>query len=115
MKYLGMPLFIERLRARFWDGILEYIYKKLAGWKGKLLTYVARFLLIKNTLSSIPMYSAFIFKMLINIVKEIDAKYRKFLWSNNLEQRKFFLVKWGKSYKEKMKGGLGLRRMKVLN
>lgn len=49
-KYLGMPLFTRRIRSNFWDEILDKINKKIVGWKGKTLSYVAKNLLIKHTL-----------------------------------------------------------------
>lgn len=110
-----MPLFMSRLRAKFWDGVLDQMDKKLVGQKCKLLTYATRILLIKTTLSSILMYNAFIFKIPIATTKEIDAKCKKFLWNSTPNQRKFSLVKWDKVCREKMKGGLGLRKMRVLN
>lgn len=110
-----MALFMGRIRAIFWEEVLEKIDRKLAGQKGKLLTYVAKLLLIKNTLSSIPLYSAYIFNMPILMVNEIDSKCKKFLWSSMPNKRKFLLVKQETLYQEKMKGGLGLRKMKVLS
>lgn len=114
-KYLGMPLFMGILKVNFWDGVLNKIDNKLVGYKGKLLTYATMLLLTKNTLCSIPLYSACIFKMSMAVANDVDAKCRKFLWSDTYYQRKFSLVKWDIVCKEKMKGGLGLRQMKVLN
>lgn len=114
-KYLGMPLFMGRIKAKFWNAILGKINKKLAIWKGKLLTYDSRLLLIMNTLNSILVYSACTFKMAITIANEIDAKCRKFLLSSNSEQQRFSLIKWDKVCKENIKGGMVLRKMKLLN
>lgn len=53
--------------------------------------------------------------MPIDVANEIDAKCQKFLWNGTLNKMKLSMVKWDIVCKEKMKDGMGLRKMKVLN
>jgi hypothetical protein len=60
IKYLGIPLHHEKLRRKDLQPIIDKIFKRIAGWRGKLLSYAARVLLIKTCLASIPIYLFFL-------------------------------------------------------
>jgi hypothetical protein len=46
-KYLGVPLHHEKLRREDIHPIIDKIIKRIAGWKGRLLSYGIRLLLLK--------------------------------------------------------------------
>jgi hypothetical protein len=56
IKYLGVPLHHDKLKREDLQPIIDKILKCIAGWRGKLLSYVARVLLVKACLASIPVY-----------------------------------------------------------
>lgn len=56
MKYLGIPLHFEKLSREDIQPLVDKIIKKVAGWRGKLISLAARAMLIKTCLSSIPVY-----------------------------------------------------------
>jgi len=58
------------------------------------------------------MYSAMVFKLLINICDKIDIIFNRFLCSGDKEKRKITLVNWNTVCMENGKGGLGMRKMK---
>jgi hypothetical protein len=49
-KYLGVPLHYEKLRREDIQYIVDKIIKRIAGWKGRLMSY--RLLLLKACLAS---------------------------------------------------------------
>jgi hypothetical protein len=55
IKYLGVPLHYK-LRREDVQPLVDKILKKVASWKGKLLSYAPRMVLIKACLASIPVY-----------------------------------------------------------
>jgi hypothetical protein len=59
IKYLGIPLHYSKLRREDIQPLIDKILKRIAGWRGKLLSYVARLTLIKACLASIPIYLFF--------------------------------------------------------
>jgi hypothetical protein len=61
-KYLGVPLHYEKLRREDIQYIVDKIIKRIAGWKGRLMSYGARLLLLKACLASIPIYLMFVIK-----------------------------------------------------
>ena len=56
IKYLGIPLHYDNLRKEDIQPLVDKMLKKIAGWRGKLLSYAARVVLIKACLASIPVY-----------------------------------------------------------
>jgi hypothetical protein len=62
IKYLGVPLHFEKLRREDLQPIIDKILKRIAGWRGKLLSYAARVTLIRACLASIPIYLLSFFK-----------------------------------------------------
>jgi hypothetical protein len=55
-KYLGVPLHFTKLRREDLQPIIDRIIKKISGWRGKLISYEGKLILIKTCLASIPTY-----------------------------------------------------------
>jgi hypothetical protein len=55
IKYLGIPLHYNKLRREDIQPLIDKIVKRIAGWRGKLLTQ-GRLILIKTCLASIQIY-----------------------------------------------------------
>lgn len=104
--YLGMPFFEGRIKANYWETLINKIQTKLAGWKSKILSYVGRLNLIKHTLLSILVYSTLVFKIPASIANKIDS--REFLWSGEDGKKKYALVAWKIVCRCKKEGGLGI-------
>lgn len=68
-KYLGVPLHFEKLKWEDLQSVIDKMLKRVAGWRGKLLAYNSRLVLIKSCLASIPIYLLSSIKFLKWIVK----------------------------------------------
>lgn len=79
--YLGMPLFKGPLPTNTWNTLIDRFQKKLAGWKGSLLTKAGKLQLLKSSLQNLPMYLLFLFKVPREISERIEQIQRRFLWS----------------------------------
>jgi hypothetical protein len=55
-KYLGVPLHVEKLRRENLQPVIDKMLKKVLGWRGRLLAYSSRLVLIRSCLASIPVY-----------------------------------------------------------
>ena len=53
--YLGCKLFKGKTKSDYFQPLVDKLNKRLAGWKGKLLTVGGRMLLIKHVLATIPL------------------------------------------------------------
>ena len=62
IKYLGIPPHYYKLRRADLQPLIDKILKRIAGWRGKLLSYAAGVILIKTCLASIPIYMISFFK-----------------------------------------------------
>jgi hypothetical protein len=56
VKYLGVTLHFEKLGREDLQPLVDKLIKRAAGWRGKLLAYSSRLVLIKTCLASVPFY-----------------------------------------------------------
>ena len=54
--YLGLPTLIGRSKYQTFSFLKDRVWKKLQGWKGKLLSKMGKEVLIKAAAQSIPTY-----------------------------------------------------------
>jgi hypothetical protein len=72
-KYLGVPLYFEKLRREDLQPIVDKVMKRITGWKGRLLSYGARLTLLKACLANIPIYLMSIIKFPNWAIKAINT------------------------------------------
>jgi hypothetical protein len=89
--------------------------KRIAGWRGKLLSYAARLVLIKACLASIPVYLLSFIKFPKWAIRTIHTHMANCLWNDNLEAHKYHLVNWDTVSMLKEFGGLGVPNLRDLN
>ena len=87
-QYLGLPSLIGWDKKKSFSLIKERIWKKLKGWKEKLLSQVGREILIKAVIQVIPTYTMSCFKLPKGLITEIESLIRKFWWGYKGEQRR---------------------------
>ena len=98
-----------------WDGVEERVRRRLALWKRQYISKGGRVTLIKSTLASMPIYQMSIFRMPKVVAKRLEKVQRDFLWGGGNIEGKIHLVKWEVVCKDKDKGGLGRRKLAMLN
>jgi hypothetical protein len=62
-KYLGLPLHFRNVKRITLQPLVEKINKRLAGWKGRLLTKACRETLVKSVLTAHPIYHLTVFRL----------------------------------------------------
>ena len=115
IKYLGIPLHHDKLRREDVQPLVDKILKRMAGWRGKLLSYAGRILLIKTCLASIPIYLLSFFKFPKWALDLINTQMAHCLWSDFEGNRKLHLAKWDLVCMKKEFGGLGIPNLKEVN
>jgi hypothetical protein len=114
IKYLGVPLHYQKLRREVLQPLVDKILKKIAGWKGKLLSHAGRVMLIKTCLSSIPVYLMSFFKFPKWALDLLNSHMSACLWNDYEGHGKIYLANWHLvSMKEY--GGLGVPNLRDLN
>ena len=93
----------------------ERVRRRLALWKSQYISEGGRITLIKSTLASMPIYQMSIFRIPKIVAKRIEKVQRDFLWGGGNLEGKIHVVKWDVVCTDKNKGGLGLRKIVMLN
>ena len=77
-KYLGLPALVGRAKKQSFIFLKERVWKKLQGWKEKLLSQARREVLIKAVIQAILTYTISCFKLPKGLVRELESLIGKF-------------------------------------
>ena len=77
-KYLDLPSLVGRNKKASFNYIKERVWKKIQGWKEKLLSQVGREILIKAAVQAITTYIMSCFELPMGLCTEIESLIRKF-------------------------------------
>ena len=87
-KYLGLPSLVGRNKRASFNDIKDKLSKKLAGWKGKLLSKASKEVLIKAVTQAIPTYTMSYFKIPDSLCDKLTSMIRQFWWGQRGEEKK---------------------------
>ncbi|KAL9666219.1 hypothetical protein QQ045_000543 [Rhodiola kirilowii] len=113
-KYLGLPVCVNGRSSTLWNYLEDRMWKRVNGWKEKLLSVAGKETLIKTVIQALPVYALTCFKMPKRIVERWNSIVTSFWWSN----KKGRFIAWidrRKLQKVKEEGGLGLRNFQLMN
>lgn len=114
-KYLGLPTIIGRSKKAVFTCLKERIWKKLHGWKEKLLSKPGKEVLIKAVAQAIPTYMMSIFRIPDGLIDEIHSTLARFWWGSKDGDRKIHWHRWEVLCLPKSMGGMGFRDLKCFN
>jgi len=114
-RYLGIPMHYRKLSNKHWSSIEERFQKKLSCWKGKLLSFGGRLVLINSALSSLPMFMMSFFAIPRGVRKRLDYYRSRFFWQCDEHKKKYRLAKWSILCKPRCMGRLGILDLEVQN
>lgn len=115
IKYLGVPLHYDNLSKEDIQPLVDKMLKKIAGWRGRLLSLAARAMLLKTCLASIPVYLLSFIKFPKRAIKVMNTHMSNYLWNDSVESHKYHLANWELVSMSKEQGGLGLPSLRDLN
>ena len=76
--YLGLPTLIGRVKYQTFAYLKDRIWKKLQGWRGKMLEKVGKEVLTKAVVQAIPTYTMGVFLLPIKLCNELNTMCVKF-------------------------------------
>ena len=95
--------------------MLDRFSKKLAGWKGATLSQAGKCQLVKSILQNLPIYALSLFTISVKFAKRMEKIQRDFLWMGAERTRRYPLMAWDRVFLPKKNGGLGIRKLTLLN
>ncbi|PKU79785.1 Putative ribonuclease H protein [Dendrobium catenatum] len=114
LTYLGIPISPKRLKTTHFQPLLSKISALLAGWKNKFLSFAGRVQFLKFTIINSIAYwirGSIIPKGCCDTINKLCSK---FLFHNNLVERKLHLISWSQVNIPKDAGGLGIPSIDAL-
>jgi hypothetical protein len=114
-RYLGMPSYIGKAKTRTFQYIKEKVWKKIQGWKEKLLSKAGKEILIKAAAQAIPVYTMSCFDLTKSLCDDLSSMICRFWWSQMDKANKIHWTSWEKMSKPKRVGGLGFRDLHLFN
>lgn len=114
-KYLGVPLHYAKLKREDIQPVVDKIIKKVAGWKGRPLSYGGKLTLLKACLASIPIYLMSVIKLPKWAIESINSQMAHFFWNDHEGGTKYHLANWSMMAQKKEYGGMGIPDLHNLN
>ncbi|CAM8956265.1 unnamed protein product [Rhodiola kirilowii] len=112
--YLGLPLIFSNKKTILFRQIEERVMRKIGDWKHKLLSGAGREVLIKSVLQSVPVYAMSCFKIPLSLCGRIAGDFLRFWW-NGSKCKGIHWLRAEELCKEKGSGGLGFRKLELMN
>lgn len=113
--YLGLPIGGNVSRVDTWTPIINRVERRLATWKGSMLSIAGRLTLIKASISSLPLYYLSIFPAPKGVSEKINKLQRQFLWSGGSRNKSLALISWQTLELPKVFSGLGCGNLLLRN
>ena len=95
--------------------MVDKILKRVAGWKGRLLSYGGKLTLLKSCLASIPIYLMSVIKFPKWAIESLNSQMTHFFGMTMREGKKYHLANWPLMAQKKDFGGLGIPNLQNLN
>jgi hypothetical protein len=115
LKYLGVALHYDDLSRDDIQPLIDKLLKRIASWRGQLLSLAARAMLIKTCLASIPVYLLYFIKFPKWAIKILDTHMKNCLWNDSEEKHKIHLANWELVSMSKDFGSFGIPNLRDLN
>lgn len=94
---------------------MDKFHKKLASWKGALLSQAGKIQLLESSLQILHVYALSLFEISAKFADGIEKIQKSFLWLGVEERKRISLIARDKFCRPKKLGGLGLRNIKTID
>jgi hypothetical protein len=93
----------------------ERIWKRIQGWKERMLSKAGKEVMIKAVAQAIPTFAMGCFDLTKNMCDQISSMIGRYWWSQQEKENKIHWVSWERLTLPKGMGGLGFRDIHVFN
>lgn len=102
-----MPTVAGRSKKVFFADMKDRVWKKLQGWKEKVLSCDGKEVLLKVADQAIPTYLKGVYKVPGNVMQSIHSTMARLWWGQTGTKRKMHWKSWDSLCTPKCLGGLG--------
>ncbi|GAU38652.1 hypothetical protein TSUD_276920 [Trifolium subterraneum] len=113
--YLGLPIGANPRSLSTWEPLVDLLRKRLNSWRNKYISLGGQIVMINAVLNAIPIFYLSFLKMPKKVWRKVVRIQREFLWGGVRGGKKVSWVRWSVVCKEKDKGGLGVRDIRLVN
>jgi hypothetical protein len=92
-RYLGLPIHIGRSKNKVFGYIKDKIWKRIQGWREKLLSMAGKEILIKAVAQAIPMYAMACFDLTKSFCDQVRSMICQYWWSQQ-DKDKMHWLNW---------------------
>ncbi|XP_026399696.1 uncharacterized protein LOC113295580 [Papaver somniferum] len=114
-RYLGVQIMPGAVKYRHISNVIDKIKKQLSVWKGKMLSFQDRVVLINSVIASYAIHNMAFYKWPRKFIMQCERVIRNFLWSGDSEVARKFVVGFDKVCSPVKEGGLSITSMAVTN
>ena len=91
-RYLGLPVYMGRSKAKMFNYLKDRVWKRIQGWKEKLLSSAGKDTLIKAVAQAIPTFAMSCFDLTKKLCDEISRMICRYWWAQQDKERKIHWV-----------------------
>lgn len=114
-KYLGLSVYLGQPKAKMFSYLKDRVWKRIQGWKEKLLSRAGKETLLKAVAQAIPTFAMSCFDLTKNLCDDISRMICRFWWAQQDKERKTHWLSWQTLSMSKENGGLGYRDLQLFN
>jgi hypothetical protein len=93
----------------------DRVWRKIQGWKEKLLSRAGKDILLKAVAQAIPTYAMSCFDLTKSLCDDISKMINRSWWAQQDKENKMHWLSWDTLCRRKEKGGLGYRDLHLFN
>ena len=113
--HLGLPTLMGHSKYQTFSFLKVRVWKKLQGWKGKLLSRAGKEVLIKSVAQLIPTSTMGVFQLPVKICNELNAMCARFWWGQVGNERKIHWRSYDILSTPKKERGMDFRNIQSFN
>ncbi|KAL9662663.1 hypothetical protein QQ045_027496 [Rhodiola kirilowii] len=114
-RYLGLPICFSKNKLELFSFIENKIWKKVNGWKEKLLSSTGKEVLIKSVIQAIPINAMSCFKLPLTLCDKLFSIVSKYWWNDAKNKWYIFWVRKANLCKPKLEGRMGFKFFNYMN
>jgi hypothetical protein len=114
-KYLGLPTPHGRMNKEKFESLRSSLAKSLMEWGDNHLTQAAKEVFIKSIAQALPIYIMGVFKLPFGLCDELTRMIRNYWWGEENGKRKMHWMAWEYMMRNKNRGGIGFRDLRLFN